>query len=149
MAIAILTILSYTLYSNSKEPHPISPTVITTKAYTAELANISNVNIGDPASLIYHNLLLSHSNATFGFYWTSSAPNIYWNGIGSTQNQQTANPMGIWVTKASQLIGFPYLGTFLIEPVTANITIEFNGNNFLFIDTSTKLLAIPPSSTDQ
>lgn len=135
--IAAILVLTYTYYSNRTEPHPMSPSTITSRAYAAEIANGTG---GDPSSLFFHTFNLSGSNATFGFSWSISSETYEYFG----PDNHGANGMGFYFTKINQSMGFPYFGTFILQPVTSNVSITFNNTTYFSIEGQPNYLAFPP-----
>lgn len=145
-AIVVVAILIsvglYTLSSAKSEPHPISPSAITSKAYTTIIANGTG---GDPASLFFYNFHIDRSNATFGFSWFIASATYEYFGA----NNYGGNPMEFSFTKVNQTLGFPYFGTFLLQPITCNVSIRFNNTTYYSIQGQPNYLAFPPNPVNK
>ena len=121
IVLAMISVFAYTWNSSSSEPHPPNP-VITSSAYSHEIAKMNN---GSSSTQFFHTFSLAGSNATFGFSLYSTNPTVYvvktWGGV---------NGQVISMTKVHQTMGFPYIGTFMLQIASINVTIKFNGSSY-------------------
>ncbi len=123
MVVLLVSLAGYTLAMQLSEPHPSSPTVVTSRAYALDIANrIDSI----PASLSYHTFTLSGAEATYGFSLAIYGnPGLYYNN--SLENVQY---MIFTITEVNNTQGFPYFGTFLLEPITAFVTLNVDGHTY-------------------
>lgn len=129
LVVIIMMVLPYTLYSYSTEPHPQSPTVVTSKGYAREIANGT---MSDSSSLFYHTFSLAGYNATYGFSWAGQqSPYLYYNG--SVMDTQ---PMQFTITEIQQSRGFPYFGDFLIDVTAAYVALNVSGKTYYSLNST-------------
>ncbi|QRF75402.1 hypothetical protein Thermo_00901 [Thermoplasmatales archaeon] len=131
VSLILVSMGGYTLASYVTEPRLPNPAV-TSEAFAREIT-ITGINVekGAPvnfsfpsysslSTLFFHNFTLDGSSATYGF------------SLALYLDYQYFEPGLIaafffLVTKVSQSMGFPYLGTFLLQVHTANMSILING----------------------
>lgn len=124
-----MSIVGYTLFMFGTEPHPLSPTAVTSKDYAYSLTQTAG---GNPNSLFYHTFTLNGKNATYGFSLKSFGnPTLFYKYNAIHRGGQT---MAISITELSKSQSFPYFGNVLIEPIAANQSITVRNHTYYSLD---------------